>query len=296
MFARRVGPLVGLVLAVILAGCAGLTSPPVTVGMIDVPPGCPDLYEHLERIAAERTVTPGTGVDVSRDRTAIDTWGESESIDAAEIRRFLGNVHREFALTSSGRLRATGIEVEVRTDGPGVSVDLDALDDLVVEVLRTDYPDARIRALMDCYLERITIVGELADRPLRLYVTSDPSYCFRGLVLTPRGADGCDAIGVSLPEVQTPSRVTGVALRWPATIAITPVQLPETALQVEVRAALFLAHELVHYLDNEMGAGPRLSTLGAYERRAYYVQETLGALVRDGVIDLPTPLVWDERP
>jgi hypothetical protein len=292
---HRLSPLLLAVVAgVVLSGCAGAAHTPTTVGMIDVPPGCPGLYERLASIAEERAVVPGCGVEAARDRTAIDAWAQSESLDAREISRFANAFHRGFDRATTGRMPTTGVTVEVRTDGTGVRVDLGALDRLLVAMLHADYDDARIQALMDCYRERTVDDRELDGSRLRLYVPDDPTLCFRGLVLAGRDSGRCDATGIAVPEIALPQR-SGVDLRWPATIAIAPGQSPEATYPAELRAALFLVHEFMHFLDNEMGAPPRLSNLAAYERRAYYVQETFGRLVYDGAIDLPTPLIWDDR-
>jgi hypothetical protein len=291
----RPGPLraaaAGLAAAVFLAACAAPQPPRHVVGAITVPDGCPDLLANLERIVAAEMPPPEARVVASRADTAIDVWGHRAlaELRLPDLADFVRSFHSEYPVVADGRLPSAGIDGEVRSDGH-VEVDLDALDELLRLTLTAAYPDLRFRALMYCYQGRLLSDGELEDRQLRIYVPGDPTVCFQGPILQPRGEGGCDAVGIAIPELTL--EVPGLRLRWPATIVVSPGHHPSRLPSPEEQAALTTIHELVHFLDNKMGAYPHPATLVEYEQRANYAASALRLMAARGEVEIPIPFRW----
>lgn len=177
----------------------------------------------------------------------------------------------------------SGLSVEVFTDGPGVEVDIGEFDRLLETVLTLDVADVRLRALLACYRGRISDHGELDGVTLRLIIPADPAVCLQGGRLLPREEGGrCDAAALMLPPI---------GLR-PGTVVIAPGRA--AAEEAERRAAVILAHELVHQLDSHLGLYPRPWTWRAFEQRAHYVERAIDALDAADDIELPRPIGWGD--
>jgi hypothetical protein len=196
-------------------------------------------------------------------------------------------VRAPFRWSSAGAVvaPASGLSVEVFTDGPGVEVDTGEIDRLLGTVLTLDVADARLAALLECYRERVIDGGELAGVTLRVIVPSDPAVCLQGGRLLSREVGGrCDAAALMLPPM---------GLR-PGTVVIAPGR--STPVEAERRAAIVLAHELVHQLDSHLGLYPSPWTWRAFEQRAHYVERAVDELDAGGEIDLPRPIRWPGTP
>lgn len=282
--------------AALLAACEVPEPPRHISGPIAAPPGCPALPDQLAEIEIDGRPPPADGVHTARQVTAIDVWGRraTQAVDPTSLGRFLATFHHEFDVIAEGHLPTLGMDVEVRSDG-ALGVDLAALDEIARTMLTMEYPDPRFAVLVDCYRRRIMSGRELEGRTLRVYVPADPTACFQGGILTPRGDGGCDAIGVAVPDTHLVPRLAGLrplSLRWPATIVLAPGQHSTHLEPVEQRAAQILVHELMHVFDNEMGLRPHPIALREYEQRAYYVERVHTRAVTRGEIDLVTPVTW----
>jgi hypothetical protein len=284
--------IVGVAVAVLFSACQVPQPPRHLVGPIAVPDDCPGLLDDLARIERMELPPPTVRVSDVPARTAVDVWGRRAlaDIDLPDLAEFLGSFHGDHPVVAEGRLPSTGIEVEVRSDRNVVRVDLQALDHLVLLLFSAHYPDLRFSALMSCYEERVLVERELEGRHLRMYVPSDPTACFQGGVLHPRGDGGCDAVGIAVPETTLDWGV--LRLRWPSTIVISPGHHPSSLHTPEEQAALTMVHELVHFLDSELGAAPHPSVLGEYEQRAYYAEGVVRRATIHGGAELPTPFTW----
>lgn len=267
--------------------------------IVRVTPGCPGLPPATTTAPSDQVA-----VVVPRDTapTAVD------HIDGAldprgvftDARRLLGG----FAVISSVTLPSSGIELEIRSDGP-ISVDeaeLDALARLPLERHAT-FADARVAALMRCYEERVVVERELAGTKLRVYVPSDHAACFRRGRLSRVGNEAyaatCDAAGFTLPGLPLRLKLMGVEvanLSNEATIVVSGAAVDVE--RAEQRLSYHLLHEFVHHYDNSLGLPPWNGPLSHYERRAYYVERSLRTDLAEGsgppiAVRYPAP---DARP
>lgn len=258
--------------------------------VVRTPDGCPNLPP------SHATPAPQTAARVVPRETAptvIDHAVEAPDVRGvfADARAVLGG----FGVIGTMVLPSSGIEIELRSDGP-LSIDeaeLDALARLPLERHAT-FSDARVAALLRCYQERVMVERELQGTKLRLYVPSDHATCFSHGRLARVGKGGftatCDAAGVTLPGLPLRINLFGKEVARfdndPAIIVSGAAATPETA---DERLASHLLHELVHHYDNHMGLGPWNGPLSHYEQRAYYVERTLRASLKDEG-GLPTPV------
>lgn len=289
----------GILGALVLSACSVPSPPHHISGPIAAPPGCPMLPDRIAALEHDDRDPGRGGVAAARESTAVDVWGRrsAQQIDARTVAEFFVRFHEGHPIQAEGRLQSIGLDVEVRSDAP-ITVDLQALDELASLMLDVSYPDPRFAILMECYRQRIRVGEELEGRPLRIYVPSDPTACFQGGVLRPRGYGGCEAVGAAVPEVRVGPRFLGMrpaSMTWPATVFITPGQHYTHLDRVEVRAARIAVHELMHYFDNAMGLHPHPLALREYEQRAYYAEQVLRDADTRGDIELPIPFEWHRR-
>lgn len=262
---------------------------PVTAGVGAVAavsthtPSCATPHQHgiPERISE---VAPTTTAP-----TAVDNY---PGADDEPLRGAIAALRRDlpdFRTVASGVLPASGLDVEIRSDGP-VEISLEELDRLTREVLRpeTPYGDATVDAWMACNARRVLDEQVLAGRRLRILLPSDPQTCFRAARFTTDPHGGCDSHGVSLPEIDAKPRFLGFTLarlEAPPTIVVAPGE--PYAVEAATRTARLLVHEFVHHVDNALGNLPWNGSLRRYEQRAYFVERTL--------VNRP-PLQWRDLP
>lgn len=285
--------------AALLAACELPEAPEHLSGPIAAPAGCPQLPQQIADLELDGRHPQTGGVTAAREVTATDVWGRraTQAIDARGVAEFFLRFHDTFPVQAEGRLHSIGVDVEVRSDAP-IQVDLAALDELAETMLTIAYPDPRFSVLIDCYRRRALSYAELEDRTLRIYVPADPTACFQGGVVQPRAGGGCDAMGAAVPEIRLGPRFAGIrpaSLTWPAVIFITPGQHSTHLASVEERAARITVHELMHFLDNEMGLSPHPAGLREYEQRAYYAERVVERAVARGDLELPIPFTWHRR-
>lgn len=291
---------------------AGCSEVPFTgpIAADELPGDCPLLVDlvNIDRLppghgipvpgAPRPSGDPGEQLDPWRDVTAagaatiIDHAGRSEDLEAGRVLAGVRDVVA-WPLRARVELPTSGIVVDVHSDGP-VEVDTRELDRLAaLPLLRyRELGDQRMRILWDCYRRRIIGDRELEGTHLRMFVTSDPSWCISGGTVGPRPGPGkCVARGVSIPAVDVSvgrSQRPLVRMFSPATVVLAPGG--------ESHVASVLLHELVHVYDNAMGITPTVEGLRPYEQRAYYVQGHFDAMWREADEAAPQPLRFPAAP
>ena len=283
---RRVLGAVGAIalLGLSVAGYLGGSGWSPDTEVVRAPAGCPGLPSSTATATNEQVAAV---VPAASAPTAIDHAPRAPDLRAIfdDARALLGG----FDVLQVVTLASSGIEVEVRSDGP-LTIDeaeLDALARLPLERHAT-FSDARVAALLACYEERVLVERELEGTRLRLYVPSDSASCFRDGQLSSIGDGGyratCDAAAFTLPGVPLEVRLFGrevARFRNEATIVASGAAHDPVA--AETRLAYNLVHELVHHYDNALGLGPWEGQLSHYEQRAYYIERTLrGSLEEEG--------------
>lgn len=250
--------------------------------IVRVPPGCPGLPPPRATPSAQQVaqVIPRESAP-----TAVDHVDPAMNLGAmlTDARKLLGG----FAVITRFTLPSSGIELEIRSDGP-ITVDqaeMDVIARLPLEQHAT-FSDARVAALLGCYRERVVVERELEGTRLRVYVPSDHAACFR-LGRISRVGEGafaatCDAAGVTLPGLPLKMKLLGMDvanLTNEATIVVSGAAV--SVEQAEERLSYFLLHEMIHHYDNSLGLRPWSESLSNYERRAYYVERTFREQFRD---------------
>lgn len=290
------------VLVLLVAGCRGHMGPQTTGVRIASEQPC-SVPEPEPGRGGDPGPAPSTDTDLeaapgTRVATIYDHLAASD-VTVVGLWDSLQRVSREFVHRMTLVLPTTGILVEVHSDGP-VEVDPVAFDQLVATITGDHAgvaPD--VAELLACYHESIVDARRLDARRLRLILPSDPIQCLPAALLRADdapllGSGDCGSTGVTLPAMTASLGFPGLellALSTVPTIVVAPGvdgghESPARA------AALVLAHELVHYLDNQMGNLPELSVRGMrrYERRAYWLEDVLDRRDADGLVELPHPI------
>jgi hypothetical protein len=279
--------------AFITAGCSGEVSPRSAVDT-DVATAGRCMVDHERPVG---TITARrAGDDDDRVLTFAERFRDVE-VSVPGIAAHVREMSRRFEERQTFTLETTGITVELLSDGP-VAVNEYEFDRLIAMITGAEHPgvDRATVELLRCYHEALMETDDLAGRRLRLLVPADPEKCFVDLTVR-RPPDGhCNSTGLALPRFDVEVRAFRMPvahLTFPDTVVVAPGaggdRDPRRA------AALVLAHELVHYLDNQMGNLPPPDDHFEYEARAYAVERALRERSRAGRLNLPLPISYPER-
>lgn len=291
---RRTVGVLGAILATIVISAGGYGSTVVVASddVVRTPTGCPlvppmDTVAEPDRVAA---VVPKDQAPTATDHARAD-------FDLPGALRDVRHLGAGFEPVAEAVLPSTGMHVTVLSDGP-LEVDVEELDRLTrIPLTQPElFRNARVTEVQRCYADRILRGRELAGRPLRILVPSDPSTCFRGgrLVSLRGGLDvrACDSAGVTFPEVDLRPGLLGLELAEvsvPATVILTAATAPGRPDPEGVLAGLLL-HEFHHVVENAFGLTPWSGSLRHYEQRAYYVEREVRRHLRSRGLALPRPI------
>ncbi len=254
-----------------------------------LPAGChvpedPSLDDRSDGMPIAQAQPPERTRTVAHHATAI-------AVDVPEalrrVRALVGGAQPVVAHT----LSASGIEVEVLSDGP-LEVDTAELGEVFAAPLHGEgVEDPDLRSVLACYRHRIVEGRELEGMRVRVLVPSDPSVCLHRLV---RGVDAppgtpCRSGGVTLPASDV--SIGGfVRLRGSPMIVLAPSAVHRDPERPGRALTRILLHEAVHLYDNAMGLFPRPGELMAYEQRASYVEVSLVQRYAEQGRELPRPI------
>lgn len=283
-----------VVLALLASGCGvGGSRDRSAASAVIRPAGCPAAPQ-----ASVAQGPHGTAIAEAQppQRTqTVATHASRTRIDLPEAVRGVRGLLRDIHLVATHTLDASGLRVELYSDGPLAldPQDLEAAFDAPLDARAIE--DAELREVLACYRDRIVGSRELEGARVRLLVPSDPTVCLHRLALGRTGerTEPCRSGGVTIPALDV--SVGGVLELGGSTLIILA---PAPAVRDPARPGRvltrILVHELVHLYDNAMGLFPRPGELMAYEQRAHYVEaQVMGWYARTGR-DVPEPVRYPE--